>query len=504
VRRWVLAVGLSLVGVTAAAAPRGTLTIGIPPDVHTLDPTMTPEVNAENVAAMIMEPLLYLDPQGRLQPLLAESWQVLDPTTYLFRLRRGVTFHDGEPFTGRAVEFSWRRSQEPHRANREPFAPVARMEHLDDHTIRIVTAGPDPIFLKKMANVSAAIFPPRYAAERGDEVAAQRPVGTGPFVFGEWVRGDHVTVRANPRYYRPGVPRLATLVWRTIPESDARVAALQTGQIDLALRIPAHRVPGLERDPRVKVTSALSTRTFYVAFNNVTTGRGTPVMDRRVRLAMNLGVDVQAIIKALFQGQAERVNSFIGNVQFGHDPTLPPLPYDPARAKALLAEAGYPSGFPIGMACPSGAYVADREACQAIAGYLDRLGIRVDLQLMEPNRYWDLEANRQLPPLFFDGMGDRFQDPDVQLKGALTPESRWTAFEDKALTELITAAGSTLDAERRRRLYARVARQMQADPPFLFLWQVRNFEALRQRVRGYAARPNESLGHLPFDVAVSD
>jgi peptide/nickel transport system substrate-binding protein len=227
-------------------------------------------------------------------------------------------------------------------------------------------------------------------------------------------------------------------------------------------------------------------------------------VDRRVRLAMNLGVDVQAIIKALFQGQAERVNSFIGNVQFGHDPTLPPLPYDPARARALLAEAGYPNGFPIGMACPSGAYVADREACQAIAGYLGRLGIRVDLQVMEPNRYWDLEASRQLPPLFFDGMGDRFQDPDVQLKGALTPESRWTAFEDRTLTGLITAAGSTLDPERRRHLYARLARQMQADPPFLFLWQVRNFEALRARVRGYAARPNESLGQLPFDVAVSD
>ncbi len=503
-RRLALLLLALAVAPAAWAAPRGTLTIGIPTDVHTLDPTMTPEVNSENVAAMIMEPLLYLDPQGRVRPLLAESWQVVNPTTYLFRLRRGVTFHNGEPFTGKAVEYSWRRSQEAHRANKEPFAPVARIEHVDDHTIRIVTASPDPIFLKKMANVSASIFPPKYASEQGDEAAAQRPVGTGPFVLGEWVRGDRVRLQASPRYYLSGAPKVRTLVWQTFPDSDARIAALQTGQIDVALRIPPHRVAALERDRQIRVTSALSTRTYYVAFNTLTTGRGTPVMDRRVRLAMNLGVDVQAIIRSLFAGHAHRLNSFIGVVQFGYDPTLPPLPYDPARAKRLLAEAGYPNGFRIGMACPTGAYVGDRDACQAIAGYLGRLGIDADLQLMEPNRYWDLEANRQLPPLFFDGMGDRFQDPDVQLKGALTLDSNWTAFEKKEFTDLIGEAGSTLDPEHRRRVYARLARLMQADPPFIFLWQLENFEGARTRVQGYTTRPNEAMSHLPFDVSVAD
>ncbi len=486
------------------AAPRGTLTLGIPTDVNTLDPTMSPEVNSLNVAHSVMEPLLYLDPQDRLQPLLAESWQVVDNLSYVFKLRKGVKFHNGEPFTGKAVEFSWKRSQDKHRVNRVPFASISRIEHVDDHTIRVFTEKPDPVFLKKMANVAAAIFPPKYTAEQGDEGVSQRPVGTGPFVFGEWIKGERASFRANPSYYLPNVPKVQTLVWRFIPESAARVAALQTGQVDIALRIPPHQVAALERDANLRVSSALSTRTFYLMFNNMTTGKGTPVMDPRVRLAMNLGVDLQAIIKGVYNGQAERVNSLIGNVQFGHDPTLPPLPYDPARAKQLLAEAGHAGGFKVGLACPSGAYTNDKEACQAIAGYLQKLGIEVDLQVMESNRFWDLEAKKQLPPLFFDGVGDRLQDPDQPLKGVVHPNSRWTSFEKKEFTDLIDEAGSTTDQDHRKRVYAKLARAMQTDPPAIFLWQARNFEGVRKRVQGYTTRPNESMGHVAFDVNVTD
>ena len=227
-------------------------------------------------------------------------------------------------------------------------------------------------------------------------------------------------------------------------------------------------------------------------------------MDSRVRLAMNLGVDFETIIKSVFNGEAQRVNSLIGNVQFGYDPTLPPLPYNTARAKQLLAEAGYAQGFKVGMACPSGAYANDKEACEAIAGYLQRLGIQVDLQVLEPNRFWDLEAKKQLPPLFFDGVGDRYQDPDQQLRGVMLPDSKWTSFDKQEFDDLILAGGSTVDQAERRRAYARLARAMQADPPALFLWQVRNFEAVRKRVQGYTTRPNESLAHIPFDVSTSE
>ena len=494
-----LALGL---GTDGTAAPKGTLTIGIPTDINTLDPTMGPEVNSLNVAYSTMETLLRLDAQGNLKPMLAESWEVIDNTTYVFRLRKNVKFHNGEPFNGKAVEYSWKRSIEKHRANKNTVAGVARIDHLDDYTIRVVTDKPDPVFLKKVATAPAAIFAPKATEAGGDEAASLKPVGTGPFILSAWVKGETITFKANPNYYLPDVPKVETLVWRAIPEAAARVAALQTGQVDIALRIPPNQAPTLEKDPNFRISSALSTRTYYIAFNNMTTGKGTPIMDPRVRQAINHGVDLTAIIRSVFNGQAQRVNSLIGNVQFGHDPTLLPMVYDPNRAKQLLAEAGVPNGFKVGLACPSGAYANDKEACQAIAGELAKIGIEIDLQIMESNRFWDLEAKKQLPPLFFDGVGDRFQDPATQLRGVAHPASNWTAFEKKEITDLIDQGGSTVNQEERKRIYAKLAREMQADPPFLFLWQVKNFEGVRKRVQGYTTRPTEDMGHVAFDVGV--
>jgi peptide/nickel transport system substrate-binding protein len=494
-----LALGL---GTEGTAAPKGTLTIGIPTDINTLDPTMSPEVNSLNVAFSTMEALLRLDAQGNLKPQLASSWEVVDNTTYVFRLRPNVKFHNGEPFNAQAVEYSLKRSQEKHRANKGTCSTISKIEVVDDLTVRIITEKPDPILLKRMANVSCAIFPPKATAAGGDEAASLKPIGTGPFILSAWVKGETITFKANPNYYLPDVPKVETLVWRAIPEAAARVAALQTGQVDIALRIPPNQVPALEKDPNFRISSALSTRTYYIAFNNMTTGKGTPIMDPRVRQAMNHGVDLQAIIRSVFNGQAQRVNSLVGNVQFGHDPTLLPMVYDPNRAKQLLAEAGVPNGFKVGLACPSGAYANDKEACQAIAGSLGNIGIEVDLQIMESNRFWDLEAKKQLPPLFFDGVGDRYADPATQLKGVAHTSSNWTAFEKKAFDDLIDQGSSTVNQDERKRIYAKLAREMQADPPFLFLWQVKNFEGVRKRVQGYTTRPTEDMGHIAFDVGV--
>ena len=505
-RFWLgLIVGLGLalgLGTAGTAAPKGTLTIGIPADINTLDPTMAPEVNSLNVAFSTMEPLLRVDPQGNLKPLLAESWEVVDNTTYVFRLRKNVKFHNGEPFNAQAVDYSLKRSTEKHRANKSNCSTISKIEALDDLTVKIITEKPDPIFLKRMANVACAIFPPKATAAGGDEAASLRPIGTGPFILSSWVKGETITFKANPNYYLPDVPKVETLVWRAIPEAAARVAALQTGQVDIALRIPPNQVPALEKDPNFRISSALSTRTYYIAFNNLTTGKGTPIMDPRVRQAINHGVDLTAIIRSVFNGQAQRVNSLIGNVQFGHDPTLLPMVYDPNRAKQLLAEAGVPNGFKVGLACPSGAYANDKEACQAIAGELAKIGIEIDLQIMESNRFWDLEAKKQLPPLFFDGVGDRFADPAQQLRGVAHPGSNWTAFEKKEFTDLIDQGSSTVNQEERKKIYAKLAREMQADPPFLFLWQVKNFEGVRKRVQGYTTRPTEDMGHVAFDVSV--
>ena len=325
------------------AGPTGTLTIGVPVIIDTLDPTMSNNVNIENVGLTALEGLTYLNANNEVEPMLAESWEIPDDTTYIFHLRKGITFHNGEPFNADSVIFTEKWVKETKRGAQYPWETVKSIEKVDDYTVKIITKAPDPLFLKRMGVAAGSLYPPKYVQEVGDEGVTQKPVGTGPFMFKEWVRGEKVIFEANPSYWGgPGVAQVGTVVWKNIPEADTRIAALETGEIDIALQVPAAQVGVLMDNPKLKVSRALSTRVFYMMFDNISSGKGTPIEDKRVRQAMIHAVDRWAIIEAIFRGNGEVINSLVGNVQFGYDPSVPPLPYDPAKAKALLAEAGYP------------------------------------------------------------------------------------------------------------------------------------------------------------------
>src|SRR5690606_32493182 len=184
----------------------------------------------------------------------------------------------------------------------------------------------------------------------------QHPIGTGPFVFKGWVEEDRIVLEANPNYWQEGLPRVKNLIFRPIPESSTRVAAIQTGEVDVVTRLSAEEAQTLLGLPNVQVSRYPVDRVYYIAFNNLTTGVGQPTEDARVRQAMNYAVDRQAIIDSLFDGYGELIHGFVVSSNLGYDDTLEPYPYDPDKARELLAEAGYPDGFSMGFACPSGAY----------------------------------------------------------------------------------------------------------------------------------------------------
>ena len=171
---------------------------------------------------------------------------------------------------------------------------------------------------------------------------------------------------------------------------------------------------------------------------------------------------------------------------------MAPLPYDPDKAKALLAEAGYPDGFKIGMSCPSGGYANDVEVCQAIAGYLKDVGIEVDLQITDANLYWDLWQNHQLAPMAFDGAGDRFRDPQMALL-AVKKTLPWMLWDDPEIHRMSEAAESTVDQEKRKEIFAEMQRYMQDEPPAIPLWELYNFSGVNTRVDGFIPRPNETV-----------
>lgn len=477
--------------------PQGTLTASLTTFPNSLDIPQAAERNASTAGWHLFDSLVWLDGQGVAQPALATDWTVSDDgTVYTFNLRDDVTFHNGEPFNADAVVFSWERAANSTFEYFYQWTFAESVVALDDYTVQITLSEPTPTFLSIMAD-NWAIVPPGYLAEVGEEGFAEHPVGTGPFMFVEWVKGDRIEMEANPNYFGEPGPLVQTLVFRPIPESSTRVAAVQTGEIDIAKRLSAEEAQSLLGAEGVKVVSYPADRVYYIAFNNLTTGVGLPTEDPNVRIAMNMAVDRQAIVDALFNGQARLSTSFVTPSNFGFNPDIEAFPYDPDRARELLAEAGYPNGFDIEFRCPIGAYTNFEQVCEAVQGFLSDVGINANLELMESGQYWDLEAAKELPGIFGDSWSNAASEPIDRMRGALLEENSYAAWSTAELTALINSIATTVDDDERLALYFEYQDMMQADPPFIWLYEPFSFEAIQTRVQNYKPRAAENyfIGH---------
>jgi peptide/nickel transport system substrate-binding protein len=423
---------------------------------------------------------------------LAESWDISpDGAQYTFHLRQGITFHNGEPFNADAVVFSWQRAKDGGFEYSNMWQAATSVEKIDDYTVKITTDGPDALFMTTLAD-NWAIIPPKYFQQVGQAGFDEHPVGTGPFVFVDWVKGDHITMTANPNYWQEGTPKIETLIFRPIPESATRVAAIQTGEVDIVTRLSSEEAKTLLGVPNVTVIKYPVERVYYIAFNNLTTGKGQPTEDARVRLAMNYAVDIQAIIDSLFDGFAKPSIGLVSTGELGYD-NAAPLGYDPEKAKSLLAEAGYPNGFEMNMACPAGAYTHFEEVCEAVVGYLGEVGIKANLEIMESGHFWDLEAAKELPPLFGDSWSATGMESYRRLVGALGGmDSSYSSWWDEKLGQMLTEIKSTVDQDKRASLYGELQTYMRENPPFIYLYEPYTFEAINTRVQNYTPRPAET------------
>jgi peptide/nickel transport system substrate-binding protein len=367
------------------------LTIATTGDAETMDPVLSGIVTSLSIQRHMLEQLVRYDPDGKLLPALATSWRPVDTLTWEFKLRPGVRFHNGEPFTAEAVRFSFERTVTHPRSLWKYFGGLVKeVRAVDDLTVHMVTPAPVPDLPSYLTDLS--ILPPRYAREAGDEGLARRPVGTGPYRLVEWVRDERVVFELNAAYWGPK-PQATRVTIRPIPEGATRVASLLAGEVDVVEGIPIADVPRVARTKGFSVLRRQGPRLIFLAMDQfrdrggrhpagspgLPDGAPNPFRDVRVRQAVYHAINTKEIAERVMDGAATPAEQMLPPVLFGYNPKVRRPIYDPSKAKRLLAEAGYPNGFAVRLDVPSDRYVNDREIGLALAGMLGRVGVQVTL-----------------------------------------------------------------------------------------------------------------------------
>jgi ABC-type transport system substrate-binding protein len=369
----------------------GTITYAAGADPDNLDPANAESNPSEAVNRMMYENLARFDEKLKIVPGLATKWeQSKDGLTWTFFLRKGVKFHDGTPFNAEAAKVFFDRMIGPEKPLKAGlYAPILNSaEVVDDYTVKIRLKTPFAFLLNNLAHSASGIVSPTALKTYGKDIS-RRAVGTGPFKFVEWVRGDHLTMVRNDEYWG-GKPRLDKIIVKTVKEDSARVMMLQAGDAQLIVRIPSEDIPRLAKDPNIKLDSTETLRVLFVGINCYK----TPYSDVRVRQALSYAIDKESIVKNIYQERALVASNMVTPLTTGYV-QLKGYPYDPEMAKRLLAEAGFPQGFKAKLWSPMGRYPKDFEMAQAIQQQLKKVGVDCTLDTMEWAAY--LAAGRKPP-----------------------------------------------------------------------------------------------------------
>ena len=459
-----------------AAEPKGELRVAIPWTPENLDPTMNLSSIRAAVGTSMFDSLVGRDPGGRIVAELAESWRLIDDTTWQFKLRRGVVFHNGEPFNAEAVRFTLGRVLDPEQKspNRANIGEVARVDVLDELTVNIVTRQPYAPLLNRL--IDFPVLPPKYTAEKGSAAFALRPVGTGPFRFVSFVKDEQLTVEAFDRHWR-GAPKLARIVFRPIPEPFTRTAALRNGEVDLITTVPPNLGSELERVKGIRVHRVPSTWQIYLGLNALK----KPLADVRVRQALNYATDVEALVKNVLDGNGRRLEGPLTPVVFGYDAGVKGYRPDPARARRLLAEAGYAEGLDISLESPAGRYQGDKEIAEALGGQWAKAGFRPRVQVAEWGAYFKRYLGKQFQDAYLLGTGSPMQDAD-ELYNLVSSKGRGLYYRNERIDQLFDLGRSTMSPDARRKVYAELAKAMVDDATWVFLLQQVDIYATRDRV----------------------
>jgi peptide/nickel transport system substrate-binding protein len=457
----VVAMGVLLLGSMTVAAQQ-TFIHGASSEPRSLDPYFHSETPTNSMNKNIYDCLVDFDSELNVMPALAEKWENPDNLTWVFHLRKGVSFHDGTPFTAEDVKFSIERCKNWEKSGfKATVGQVSTVEVIDEDTVKITTKEAFGILPRKLAQVM--ILSKKFVEEHGEDYIADHANGTGPYKLKEWVKGDHLTLLANETYFR-GAPRIKTVTLRPLTNDPTRTAALLSGEVHLIDDVPVRDVNRIKANETVEVATRPSLRLIYLQMDHdraespkieSPTGKN-PLMDVRVRRAIHLGIDEEAIVKHVMNNAAVPASQFYPNAVFGYDDSIKRPAYNPEKAKALLKEAGYPDGFGITIDSPNDRYVNDEKIAQAIAASLARIGLKVKVNAIPKKTFFPMTDRRETS--FFligwscaDGDASAFLDGIAHTYDKEKGYGRYNRgrYSNPKVDALIEAASSTVNQDER-------------------------------------------------------
>jgi len=437
-----------------------------------LDPTtMAAAAIGEVVHMNVLEGLTKINLDGSITPLLAESWSVdADGKAYTFRLRKGVKFHDGEPFGSGDVKFSFERAKAPgstNKAKKAVFDNISRIETPDASTVILVLNNPDGNFLFRMGENTAVILSPKSAA-----TTATQPVGTGPFVFQEWKKGSSITLAKNEAYRDAAKVRMKRVTFRFVNDPAAQVAALLAGDIDAMPRFgDTQSLARLRADRRFTVETGSTTGETIVAINN----RRKPLDDVRVRKAIAAAIDRKAVIDGAMDGLGTPIGSHMVPSEPGYVDFTAQAKYDPERAKALLKEAGVATPLNLTLTLPPPMYA--RKGGEIVAAQLAKVGINAKIENVEWAQWlagpfkgnFDLTIVSHVEPLDID----RYANPQF-----------YWGYDSKAFQDLFKKYNESTDRKTRLKLLGDMQKRVFDDQVNVWLFVLPQTAVWRKPLKG--------------------
>lgn len=479
----------------ALADPAGTVRVAIGSDPATFDPHFNDLPTGNTVALLVYEGLFRLDAENNVIPNLAASHEFSsDGLTLTVKIHPGKTFSNGDPLNAEAVAASFNRMLDPQVGSiyRGLYASIKEVVATDDTTVEFRLAEPNGHLLLLLAPIPASVVNVKAIEAMGAE-HSRKPVGSGPYVVESFVGGERYRLVPNPAYKGDYPATLEAIEFSVVPEDGSRMALIETGDVDIVERVPPEAIATVNDLPGASVITPPSM--FSINMELVLRG---PLEDVRVREALNLAIDREGMIKGILGGLGIPSVGMPGpGTQDELRVTFDPIPFDPDRARALLAEAGYgPGSIDLTMTCPTGRYIKDVQACQAIQGSLQAIGINATANIVDRGT-WSQVAGT--PPadrtdnMAMLGRATFGMDYTLYRLFRTGISANTTGFSDPRVDDLLKTGRAATDIEQQREFYGEIQKIIWDQKPFIYLWYQTQALGVADKVDGFVVQPNETM-----------